>query len=411
MFRRFLFIAALMHLTLWFACFAAAQPPASGNKFFTPPSKTAPDSESRTARELPHPRVELQRVETLYQKINEDELKRPPQRDYTVQTGELQKTKLFRADPKLFENKFVAQMVLRPRDQSRLGSAGGWSLRDQPKEVSERMYLDRGATASGFGNRGVSVSEFFKSLAANCPAEQHPQELDTLTAADHERDLRMMNDGQGFQFVIYAPTAEQAQQRAAAILRLHDCGVSRPLQQHFLAEGQKKLAAARTQCEEYDRVRAERDAERGKLQEPSEVSTDILTELKAQRIMVAIELAGLSARVKACDQMLSPPKPGDTKRLEAAAFQAISDMKVKAEIERIGTQEKLDRINAFIAEGDRRRAIQSNLVMLSGRLSNIREAAIRFIVDAETHAQLVDHFAPRELENNTLKISPVEWTE
>src|SRR2546422_8396245 len=37
-------------------------------------------------------------------------------------------------------------------------------------------------------------------------------------------------------------------------------------------------------------------AEEAKLEKPSEISTDILSQLKAQKVMVAVELAGLNAR-------------------------------------------------------------------------------------------------------------------
>ena len=55
-------------------------------------------------------------------------------------------------------------------------------------------------------------------------------------------------------------------------------------------------------------------AEEEKLSKPSEISADILSQLKAQKVMVAVELAGLNWRVKACDEMLKDPK-----RLEISA--------------------------------------------------------------------------------------------
>ena len=53
----------------------------------------------------------------------------------------------------------------------------------------------------------------------------------------------------------------------------------------------------------FDALTAEQAAaalkqEQEKLAKPSEISTDILSQLKAQKVMVAVELAGLNARVK-----------------------------------------------------------------------------------------------------------------
>jgi hypothetical protein len=296
-----------------------------------------------------------------------------------------------------------------------MGTLGGSPLDTQ---IVQRILLDNGNQQRSVGTRGgystgqATLGELFKSLVVFCPPEHQPQAVEFFTSAEAERDIQLTRTVEnGLSFLIFAPTAEQARQRATGILRLHDAAVSRPLQQFLLAESRKHLAEARAKCDEHDRLLAELVAEREKLKEPSEVSTDILTELKAQRIMVTIELAGLSARVKACDQMLIPPRQGETKRLEAGALQAISDIKVKAEIERIGTQEKLDRINAFIAEGDRRRAIQSNIATLTNRRDRALEAARASLQDAEAHATRIDLYAPRALENNTITISPVEWTE
>ena len=168
-----------------------------------------------------------------------------------------------------------------------------------------------------------------------------------------------------------ASTAEEAEARAAAILRLYDCGAARPLQRYFLAEAQEYLTEARAACDQFAKLSDEIAAEEEKIAKPSEVSPDILSQLKAQRVMVAVELAGLNARVKACDSMLNEPK-----RLEVSTLQSISDMKVKAEIERIGTKEKLDQINSFIAEGDRREGIQKNLDQLGAkRFTAARQAS------------------------------------
>jgi hypothetical protein len=271
------------------------------------------------------------------------------------------------------------------------------------KEITERLHLERGEHDSY-----QSPSQALKRLAEFCPADQRPDEqLDYLTSKEFDRDVRLIIPERGrFEFTLYAPTAEAAQQRAAAIVRLYDCGASRPLQRYLLAEGRKQLAAARAKCDEYDKIREEIQAEQAKLSGPSEVSTDILSQLKAQRVMVAVELAGLSARVKACDQMLNEPR-----RLEVSTLQSVSDMKVKAEIERIGTQEKLDRINAFIAEGDRREAIQRNVVRLNNRLRTLQQEYSYPRMMAENSAHFIEQYAPRQLEGNAIVISPVEWTE
>src|SRR4029079_1194770 len=187
-----------------------------------------------------------------------------------------------------------------------------------------------------------------------------------------------------------APTVKEAESRVAALIRLHDCGICRPLQQYFYSEGQANLIRARAGCDQFDKLTEEVHAEEEKISGPSEVSADILSQLKAQKIMVAVELAGLNARVKACDSMLSDPK-----KLELNAIQSISDMKVKAEIERIGTKEKLDQIISFIADGDKREAISSNILKLNGRRATVQREVSNTAAAAEMDAYLVGFYSPR----------------
>src|SRR5437762_8723527 len=60
----------------------------------------APAAAASTGRggRLSDPRPAFEQVEARIKKIDEAELKEPPKRDYQVEVGPAQKTKLFRAD-------------------------------------------------------------------------------------------------------------------------------------------------------------------------------------------------------------------------------------------------------------------------------------------------------------------------
>lgn len=405
--RRTLLPLVAFSLAAFLGVLAEAQLPQSSGKT-TPFASSAPAAEAaRRLREPTLDRGALDRVAARYAQINETDLRQPPPRELKVQTGEVQKTKLFRADPKLVENKFIAQLNLAPSQIT--FDSSPYDLRQQsgfPKDIAGRIALDNGSMFSR-QSRGSQPSLIFKQLAEYCPADQRPAgQLPILTAPESDRAFNWSSGNRGYAFKIYAPTAEEAKERAAAILRLLDGGISRPLQQYFLTQGREHLALARTKCDEYDALSAEIRLEQEKLDLPSEVSADILSQLKAQRVMVAVELAGLNARVKACDQMLSEPK-----RLEVSTLGSISDMKVKAEIERIGTQEKLGRINAFIADGERREVIRMNILNLTNRRSDVRRLASSETNYAEAHIRLVEYYAPQDIEGGAIVISPLEWTE
>jgi hypothetical protein len=395
---------------LVFANPVAAQPSSSARSAATPAASSA--SGSRTRGTPTDPRASVEAVEAKLREISTEDLKLPPKRDYKIELGERQKVKLFRADPKLLENKFYAKLVLvRPEHlQQHNWLTGDPRNSDSfPKEMGELLSIvESGNYARNRASSpvGLSISNVFEVLAKHCPAEQLPEPalVAYLTSAECDRDIPGTSSQQSF--TIFAPTAKEAEARAAAIIRLYDCGVFRPLQQYFYAEGQTHLLKARAGCDSFDKLSEEVRAEEEKLARPSEVSADILSQLKAQKIMVAVELAGLNARVKACDGMLSDPK-----KLEVSTMQSISDMKVKAEIERIGTKEKLDQIISFIAEGDKREAINDSIVKLNGRRARIASEVSNAANLADTYAYLAALYSPRPIKTNTVLILPVEWTE
>jgi hypothetical protein len=380
-------------------------------------------------------------VEAKYKQMAEELRKPAPQRNYKVESGDLTKTKLFRADPKLLEKKVVAvfSLVTHTRTSAR-SNPPEYSAALNIRQIDIRMASERGFGAGeglskypddlvrliswndrplfvtgGYGSdrEAVSIANHFQHLLDKCVDANRPADamIQFLTSADCERDVtRFPYDGgndnsMGWTHYIYAATPQEAEQRAAAILQLIDGGMSWPMRKYLLAEGRKSLEAARPIFEEVAKLNAAIKAEEEKLAKPSEISPDILSQLKAQKVMVAVELAGLIARVKACDDMLKDPK-----KLEISTLQSISDMKVKAEIERVGIKEKLDQINAFIGEGDGRQATQDRIGALKAARSPLLRRAQTSERAAITYANLFDLYAPLPLKDNQITISPVEWT-
>jgi hypothetical protein len=352
------------------------------------------------------PKELLEAAERSIRAIDEAALKEAPKRDYKVEIGPPAPTKLFRADPKLLANKFVATLTMSYRETINVPYGPRIHGDDFPEELRR---LDANYQGGSDRSGRQSKPELFKFLVERCSPDHRPGQLaEYLTSADCDRDVRLgivLGPSGGLHYTIYAPTAEEAEARAAAILRLYDCGASRPLQQYSLAEGRKRLEEAKEPYAEYQRLSDAIRAEEERLAQPSEISADILSQLKAQKVMVAIELAGLIARVKACDSMLSDPKS-----LPVSTLQSISDMKVRAEIERIGVQEKLDKINAFVTEGDRRAATQKQIETLTTQRSRVARTVSQCAQRAASCAALVEYYAPRELVDNKITISPVEWT-
>jgi len=301
-------------------------------------------------------------------------------------------------DSKELDNKFVAKFDL---VSSEAEATRGPNLRvpDRSAFLAMKMLQD-------------PIGVQLKSLVEQCPAEHRPDQrmLDFLTSNDCDRDVRCSAMFRGISqinlsFQAFAPTAEEAERRARAIVRLYDAGFCRPVQQSLLGEGQKILEHIRSQdAELYLRAAAIR-AEDEKLAKPSEISGEILGQLKAQKVMTAVELAGLNARVKACDAILADPK-----KLEISTLQSVSDMKVKAEIERVGIKEKLDQINIFITEGDARTATGLRRSVLSSKAGGLQNLIRIDEKNATRYAELVALYAPFQIPDNQITVGPIEWT-
>jgi hypothetical protein len=259
-------------------------------------------------------------------------------------------------------------------------------------------------------------SKYFQGLKDLCPPDQRPDAkvLEFLTSTDADRDVTSAGfrefsfDDQyrlSIVFAVDAPTAEEAADRARGIARLLDGGMSRPVQTYMLGRGKQSLADAEARLAEVLKTSEAIAAEEKILATPSEISPEILTQLKSQKVMIAVEEAGLAARVKACDAMLA-----DNRKLEISTLQSIGDMKVKAEIERVGLKEKLDQINKFIGEGDERNRRREKTQTLAAKLRREREEFGSAMTRATHFANLVDLFAPLQVTENEIAVSPIEWT-
>jgi len=409
-----------------------------------PPAKAAPSQKAKT--------VAADRVEHVSEELEKtlarmsEQLQQPlPKRAYKVETGPAKKTKLFKADPKLLENKFLVTIVVdinkSDTDEGLSGPRGGFgsslkqtdwqmasgsSSSSGPRSRSD-AYPEELAKLVRWGStflfspsmghshvRHIPLSQRHREILEQCSAEDRPKgpAVDFLLSADCDRDVRVSpvqgDSGrrtEGWEYNIYATSVEEGEQRATAVLELLDAGICRPMQRYLLPEGRKMFDEARRQYVEVAQAGAVLRAEEAKLEKPSEISPDILSQLKAQKVMVVVELAGLNARVKACDEMLKDPA-----KLQVSALQSISDMKVKAEIERFGIREKLDQINAFIGEGDDRQSIRDRIDELTKNYNGEFNAARFYESRASTMARLFDLYQPLPLKDDQITINPVEWT-
>jgi len=385
--------------------------------------------------------------------IDEKALAKPPEREFKVEMGPAQETKLFRADPKLLENKFLARTALvvtseevgetrnlsfstsgvpiaisefvyavreLPQGAKRLidGRSGGQTSIFSGVEMSQFSYRQMGLSPVPPDAAIATLSDYFKLLSQLCPKELLPPQtaIDFLTSPDAIWEVYWESGAVGnpsnrraWYITVYAPTEELAEQRIRAMIQLWDNGLCRPLQRDCLTEAKKSLQSVQQGYDEVNKLTAAITAKEELLANPSEINSDILSQLRAQKVMVGIELAGLNARVKACNEMLKEVR--DDTRPPSQVHNSIADMKVRAEVELVGSKEKLDRINSLIAEGNGREALRAEIDRIKKAKQGLQQQIDRqHQRRAEAYARLVSLYAPLEIKDNKITITPVMWT-
>jgi prefoldin subunit 5 len=144
---------------------------------------------------------------------------------------------------------------------------------------------------------------------------------------------------------LLAPTDKQARQWAEKWLAIYDSGLCYPAQKdcinlkkksvEMLAENSDRLKNAE---EDYNNAKQEVD----KYKEFADITPESIITLTTQRRMLAVDLAGINARIKACQEMLTKGNMPDARKDQ------IETARVAAEIELRGLDAKQTEIDRII---------------------------------------------------------------
>jgi hypothetical protein len=369
-------------------------------------------------------------VEQLQKQVDDVEAKlkaADEKREIKFSKADVQKEKL--TSPKLFDQKHMARIVLRASGESAvLGQRLDYLysiVNDIPRPLlpafghGNGLYYYGGGFGGGggvFGQPGAfNPREFLKALIDACPADKRPPQamVEYLASDAVGREIRLeitrriaenvqLNVSE-WQLTLFAPTAADAEARARAIVELLDNGFSRPVRRLLVAKANQAIADGKESLAVAEVAAMELSAAQELRNKPTDAPSEIIADLRAQRVSVAVELAGLSARIKACDEMLNKPE-----RLPPDTLRSVSDVKVRSEIERAGVKEKLDRINAYISEGEERIKLERTLETLERKTGNADLAARRVLSSVSHYCQSAALFTPLEAE---ITLASIEWTE
>jgi hypothetical protein len=341
-------------------------------------------------------------------------------------SDEVLELKLFRADPELFKQQFVADVDF---------SSLSWQdYHESNNLIQSDKWLDLAwCEGSNLLVHGVgrqvdpeSLHDFFEKMSRTLekgPAKA-PQGMEFFLS-DATRDGRVTfsgsPDAQGqtgyYRFRILAPTAELARERAEALVQILDRSIRLPLLEKLknqasasaeaLAMFQEQLPAAVAKMKELDEeVFATKE---------SYVDAEELKRLTTERRLLDVDLAGIRARIDAAEEIIARiggeggrgPEGGIRRRIEQ-----LEDIKVTAEIDLAGLAARRKVLDEMIQAGKDREALvakrndshkavdmlDSNIDQLQSKLQNYRNTLT-------TYSKSL--FA---LKDNKIVIHPIKWT-
>jgi hypothetical protein len=253
--------------------------------------------------------------------------------------------------------------------------------------------------------------EFFLS---KMPPEKNQMEKE-IAAAFEKKDILFIennfsNDQTGdpafVQIRLLSPTAEETKKCVEAWMAFYDWSICYPGQKEcldirkkriqMLAEYSDKLKKA-----ESDLSIAQKEAD--KYKEFEDITPEALVTLKTQRRMLAVDLAGINARIKACQEMAQKGHMPEARRdqLETA--------RVAAEIELRGLNAKQAEIDGIIQGAQNLQKIVATNQQFPLTISSLKRVidAIQYTIKEIEDYQL--GYQPLPIEDGKIAIRRIKW--
>jgi hypothetical protein len=203
-----------------------------------------------------------------------------------------------------------------------------------------------------------------------------------------------------------APTDKQARQCVEKWLAIYDDGLCYHAQKdcinlkkkliEMLAENSDKLKNA-----EADLGNAKQEAE--KYKDFADITRETLVTLKTQRRMLAVDLAGINARIKACQEMLAKGNMPDARKDQ------IETARVAAEIELRGLDAKQTEIDRIIQGAQNRQKFDQNLTFTPQNIRQLKDSINNIQKAIPELEQYQLGYQPLSVDDGKVTIRRIKW--
>lgn len=353
-----------------------------------------------------------------------ERINNPPKRDIQFERkAEPYKMQLFRADPRLLEQKVIAFVRCASPSEANvqamdttdlLGRAGTEGLRGKILFNSWALF---GPYGMGFGG-DYSGAAYFRRVIDGIPEAQRPAPnvAEFFLSQDADRDFikgqpyRLLDplSGKpsfaGFEFRILAPDYERAEALVAGLLQSLDWGVSRPVQLYLWEQRAALMASLPQQQGELEKLDKQLAEELARLDQTKDLNPEGLTDLRTQQWLLQVDVAGAKARVEACDRLLKGGNLGPR-------TDQVLDLKIAAEIELAGLSAKKGVLDELVTATRSRKDLElSHTSHLNDRANLVSHSD-----QLKSEIQRIDNsfvkFGPLPLADNKVVIQPIQWTQ
>ena len=373
-----------------------------------------------------------------------EQLDAPPKRQLTFERSDKPYSmKLFRADPKLLEQKVVAivSLLARPMKEEPGPQLNPWPTfwyRDNnssepalnaiyaerqkpPLKFLEAHHFDpflsqssRRSSAPGWSI--AAYSESFRILLNNQPAEQLPpleatafflsNDVDRgfLIGARREAGGAFADDDSFFEFRILAPSNERAEALAAGLLRILDVSVSRPLRLSLWDERKALVDIWNKLQGEIAKSKTEVAAYKAQLDALQDINSEGLNEVRNQRMLLTADITGAKARSEACDKLLAG-------QLSASRKEQVQNLKDVADVELAGMNAKLLAIDNLVSQIRKRVSAELWLKNLKETLGANSYRALSCASAIRNTDVQFEQFGPLQLSKDRVLLQPIDWRE
>jgi hypothetical protein len=160
------------------------------------------------------------------------------------------------------------------------------------------------------------------------------------------------------QIRLLASSAEEAKELAQAWLTLYDWGLCYPAQKECLDVKNKlkqKLAEDSDQLPKEEKDLADSKQEVEKYKDFEDIKPETILNLTTQRRLLSVDLAGIKARIEACQEMLSQ------KDISARRSEQIEPALIAAQIELRGLAAKQTEIDRIIQGAQKRQELKAHI--------------------------------------------------